>query len=193
MPRTIGGNNDEAGSSRPKRSRQDETIEEEPSFQGVAQDDHLGLVSEENWFITKLVRKARVLSNKVLRSLSASIYCRDLDTTMLRGLIDSEGRLIHEDPQPDVPRVSILRSQRASMHDLYERMGNIKIRQEAIEMMAYMQSYQWDRYAGVFEHKAAVYNIPLQGAYNPPEYAQLQYDQYYQQYPPQQQQPQDDE
>nr|GEW10987.1 hypothetical protein [Tanacetum cinerariifolium] len=63
---------------------------------------------------------------------------RDLDTTMLRKLIESEGRLIPEDPQSGVPR----------------------------------------------------------GAYNPPGYAQPQYDQYYQQYPPsppQQQQQDDDE
>ncbi|GJY97400.1 ribonuclease H-like domain-containing protein [Tanacetum coccineum] len=32
-----------------------------------------------------------------------------------------------------------------------------------------------------------VYNVPLQGAYNPPGYDQQQYDQYYQQYPQQQQ------
>ncbi|GKC75376.1 hypothetical protein Tco_1126150, partial [Tanacetum coccineum] len=77
------------------------------------------------------------------------IYCRDLDTTTLRELIDSEGRLILEDPQPSVP-----------------------------------QSYNWDRYQGVFEHMAGVYNVPLHEAYNPPGYAQPQYDQYYQQYPP---------
>nr|GFC72844.1 hypothetical protein [Tanacetum cinerariifolium] len=40
------------------------------------------------------------------------------------------------------------------------------------------------QYQGVFEHMAEVYSVPLQGAYNPPRYAQLQYDQYYQQYPP---------
>ncbi|GKD37599.1 hypothetical protein Tco_1257806 [Tanacetum coccineum] len=139
------------------------------------------------WIVyTKLARKARVLSDEVIRSLSAPIYCRDLDTTTLRELIDSEGRLIHMDPQPDVPRVAIPRAQRASMQDLYERIGSMEIHQRAIERMAYWQSYQWDRYARVFEHMAGVYNVPLQGAYNPPRYAQLQYDQYYQQYPPQQ-------
>ncbi|GJS66690.1 hypothetical protein Tco_0681254 [Tanacetum coccineum] len=81
----------------------------------------------------------------------------DLDTTTLRELINSEGRLIPEDPQPGVPRVGIPRPSRASMHDLYDRMGT---------------------YGGV-------YSVPLQGAYNPPGYAQPQYDQYYQQYPPQ--------
>ncbi|GKC24268.1 hypothetical protein Tco_1026418, partial [Tanacetum coccineum] len=61
-------------------------------------------------FITKLARKARVLSDEVLRSLSAPIYCRDLDTTTLRELINSEGKLILEAPQPDIPRVVIPRA-----------------------------------------------------------------------------------
>ncbi|GJY49097.1 hypothetical protein Tco_0439053 [Tanacetum coccineum] len=60
-------------------------------------------------FITKIVRKARVLNDVVLRSLSALIYCRDLDTTTLRELIDSKGRVIPEDPQLGVPRVGIPR------------------------------------------------------------------------------------
>nr|GEW82293.1 hypothetical protein [Tanacetum cinerariifolium]GEX69100.1 hypothetical protein [Tanacetum cinerariifolium] len=60
------------------------------------------------------------------------------------------GRLIPEDPQQGVPRVDIPRPPRASMQDLYERMGSMEIRQGAI------------------------------GAYNPPGYAQPQYHQYYQ-------------
>ncbi|GJW33105.1 hypothetical protein Tco_0053137 [Tanacetum coccineum] len=55
---------------------------------------------------------------------------------------------------PGVPRVGIPRPPRASM------------------------------YQGVFEHMAWVYSVPMQGAYNPPGYAQPQYDQCYQQYPP---------
>ncbi|GKA35704.1 hypothetical protein Tco_0722195 [Tanacetum coccineum] len=62
-----------------------------------------------------IMRKARVLSDVVLRSLSALIYYRDLDTTTLRELIDSEGRLISKDLQPGVPRVAIPRPPRASM------------------------------------------------------------------------------
>ncbi|GJW38303.1 hypothetical protein Tco_0064148 [Tanacetum coccineum] len=88
------------------------------------------------------------------------------DITKLRELIDFEGRLIPEVPEPGVPRVAIPRPPRASMQDLY---------------------------AGVFEHMAGVYSVPLQEAYNPPRYDQQQYDQYYQQYPPQQQQPDDDD
>nr|GEU43812.1 hypothetical protein [Tanacetum cinerariifolium] len=112
-------------------------------------------------FISKLARKARVLSDEVLRSLSA-----------LKELIDPEGRLILEDPQPRVPRVGIPRPPRASMQDLYDRMGSMEIRQEAIERMEYRQSYHWDRYQGVFEHMTGIYNVSLQRAYNPPSYAQ---------------------
>ncbi|GJT08526.1 agenet domain-containing protein [Tanacetum coccineum] len=50
-------------------------------------------------FISKLARKCRVLTEDMVRSLSALIYCRDLDTTTLRDLIDSKGWLIPEDPQ----------------------------------------------------------------------------------------------
>ncbi|GKE26067.1 hypothetical protein Tco_1441451 [Tanacetum coccineum] len=48
-------------------------------------------------FISKLARKCRVLTEYVVRSLSAPIY-RDLDTTTLKDLIDSDGKLIPEDP-----------------------------------------------------------------------------------------------
>ncbi|GJX28814.1 hypothetical protein Tco_0236893 [Tanacetum coccineum] len=123
-------------------------------------------------FISKLTRKSRVLTDEVLRSLSAPTYYRDLDTTTLRDLIDFEDRLIPKDPQPGVPRVGFPRPLRVSMQDLYDRMGRMEIRQEAIERMEYRLSYHWDRYAGVFEHMAGVYSVPLQGAYNPPGYAQ---------------------
>nr|GFB80215.1 hypothetical protein [Tanacetum cinerariifolium] len=79
--------------------------------------------------------KCRVLTEDVVRSLSALIYYRDLDTTTLKDLIDSYGKLIPADPQSGVPRVGIPRPPRASMQDLYDRMGRIKIRQEVIEHM----------------------------------------------------------
>nr|GEV22333.1 hypothetical protein [Tanacetum cinerariifolium] len=69
-------------------------------------------------FILKIARKSRVLTDDVLRSLSALVYCRDLDTTTLRELIDSQSRLIPEDPQPGVPRVGIPRPPREFMQDL---------------------------------------------------------------------------
>ncbi|GJW72052.1 hypothetical protein Tco_0128969 [Tanacetum coccineum] len=92
-------------------------------------------------FILKIARKCRVLTDDVVRSLSALIYCRDLDTITLRDLIDSEGKLILEDPQPSVPRVGIPRPPRASMHDFYDKMDRMEIRQKVIERMEYMQSY----------------------------------------------------
>nr|GEV03952.1 hypothetical protein [Tanacetum cinerariifolium] len=95
-----------------------------------------------------------------------------LDTTTLRELIDSKGRLIPKPPEPGVPRVAIPRPLRALMQDLYERIDSMEIRQRAIERMSYRQSYHWDRYVGVFEHMARVYSVPLQGAYNPPGYDQ---------------------
>ncbi|GJX65013.1 hypothetical protein Tco_0299356 [Tanacetum coccineum] len=123
-------------------------------------------------FISKIARKSRVLTEETICNLSTPVYCRDLDRTTLRELIDSEDRLILEIPVDDIPRVAAQRAprvQRALMQDLYERMGS----------MEYKHAYHWDRYHGVFEHMAGVYSVPLQGAYNPPGYAQPQYDQYY--------------
>ncbi|GKC57671.1 hypothetical protein Tco_1085269 [Tanacetum coccineum] len=42
---------------------------------------------------------------------------------------------------PGVPRVGIPRPPRASMQDLYDRMGRMEIRPDAIERMEYKQSY----------------------------------------------------
>ncbi|GJX72055.1 hypothetical protein Tco_0309226 [Tanacetum coccineum] len=90
-------------------------------------------------FITKSAKRKSLLSEEVLNSLSALIYYRALDTTTLRELIDSKGRLIPEFLELGVLRVAIPRPQRASMQDLYERMGSMEIRQGAIERMAYRQ------------------------------------------------------
>ncbi|GJT97495.1 ribonuclease H-like domain-containing protein [Tanacetum coccineum] len=122
------------------------------------------------WLIARWMKRKG--ADDMIKSLSALIYYRDLGTTTLRELIDSEGRLIPKDPQPGVPRVGIPRPSRASMQDLYDRMGRMEIRQEAIERMEYRKSYHWDRYQGVSEHMVGVYSVPLQGAYNPPGYAQ---------------------
>ncbi|GJR12937.1 hypothetical protein Tco_0795589 [Tanacetum coccineum] len=92
-------------------------------------------------FISMIARKCRVLTEDVVGSLSAPIYCTDLDTTTLRDLIDSDGKLILEDPQLGVTRVGIPRPLRASMQDLYNWMGRMEICQEAIERMKYRQSY----------------------------------------------------
>ncbi|GJV28898.1 hypothetical protein Tco_1385346 [Tanacetum coccineum] len=49
-------------------------------------------------FITKIARRVNLLTDKVLNGLSAPIYCSSLDTTTLRELIDSNRRLIAEEP-----------------------------------------------------------------------------------------------
>nr|GEZ81285.1 hypothetical protein [Tanacetum cinerariifolium] len=82
-----------------------------------------------------------VLTEGVVRSLSALIYCRDLDTITLGDLIDSDGKLILEYPRSGVPRVGIPMPPRALMQNLYDRMGRMEIRQDAIERMEYRQSY----------------------------------------------------
>ncbi|GJY01607.1 hypothetical protein Tco_0359759 [Tanacetum coccineum] len=98
-------------------------------------------------FITKIYMRKNLLSEEVLNNLSAPIYYRALDTTTLRELIDSKGRLI-----PEAPEL------------VYQELLFLDLRE----------------YAGVFEHMARVYSVPLKEAYNPPRYDQQQYDQYYQ-------------
>ncbi|GKG24118.1 hypothetical protein Tco_0392154, partial [Tanacetum coccineum] len=78
-------------------------------------------------FITRITRGRNLLTGDVLNNLSVLVYCRALDATTLRELIDTDGRLIHEDAQPAAPRVADPRPQRPSMKDLYERMGSIEI------------------------------------------------------------------
>ncbi|GJW21603.1 hypothetical protein Tco_0032225 [Tanacetum coccineum] len=95
-------------------------------------------------FITKIAKKSRVLTDETIHSLSTPVYCRDLDRTTLRELIDSEDRLIPDIPVDDVQRVAAQRAprvQRASMQDLYERMGSMEIRQEAIERMEVLTTH----------------------------------------------------
>nr|GEW82705.1 reverse transcriptase domain-containing protein [Tanacetum cinerariifolium] len=91
--------------------------------------------------IMKITRKTRLLTDEVLNSLSALTYCRALDTTTLKELIDSEGRLILEVPASGVLRVAVPRDLRPSMQDLYNQMGSMEIRQGAIERMTYRKSY----------------------------------------------------
>ncbi|GJU50033.1 hypothetical protein Tco_1219588 [Tanacetum coccineum] len=153
---TMGTHDDEAGSSRSKRSRQNETVEEIPNgHANVAwliamwmKRKGAGTQKESQiccgQFISKIARKYRVLTEDVVRSLSAPIYCRDLDTTPLRDLIDFKGKLIPEDPSQEYLELVFL--------DLREQLCRTCM-------------IGW-------------------GAYNPPGYAQPQYDKYYQQYPP---------
>nr|GEV84114.1 hypothetical protein [Tanacetum cinerariifolium] len=87
---TSGTHDEESGSSRFKRPRQHETVEDVL----LPQVHHEFLLWE---------------------GCSLDAKSIDLDTTTLRDLIDSDGKLIPEDPKPGVPRVGILRPPRASM------------------------------------------------------------------------------
>nr|GEX94662.1 hypothetical protein [Tanacetum cinerariifolium] len=115
--------------------RNDDNFNAQDYWLSISLEDNLSL-SRSHTSITR-----RPILRDVVRSLSAPIYCKDLYTTTLRDLIDSDGKLIPEDPQPGVPRVGIPRPPRASMQDLYDEMGRMEIRQDAIERMEYRQSY----------------------------------------------------
>nr|GFB70973.1 hypothetical protein [Tanacetum cinerariifolium] len=65
--------------------------------------------------IIKFRLGGRAHSLTLLELLVGWDYIRDLDTTTLRELIESESRLIPEDLQPGVPRVGIPRPPRASV------------------------------------------------------------------------------
>ena len=145
-----------------------------------------------------------LLTNETFSRVSAPIECRELDRVTFRELIRDDSRLIdteddedeeEEDDEEQGNDDEEMAEEEAAgepvehtMEDLYTRMGGLEIRQGAIEQMSYRQSYHWDRYHGLFDHMAGMYNVEI-GQYNPPPYAQPQYDQYYQQFqPPQQQQ-----
>ncbi|GJY08506.1 hypothetical protein Tco_0375560 [Tanacetum coccineum] len=132
--------------------RSDEHFNAREYWLSISREDNLSLLrslaSTIRNPVLRIIKRKNLLSEEVLNSLSALIYYRALDTTTLRELIGSEGRLI------------------------LERMGNMEICKRAIKRIAYKQSYQWDRYDGVFEHITGVYNVSLQGAYNPPGYQQ---------------------
>ncbi|GKD72707.1 hypothetical protein Tco_1330989, partial [Tanacetum coccineum] len=59
-----------------------------------------------------IARKSRVLTEEIVRALSTLVYCRDLDKTTLRELIDSQDRLIPDIPVDDFPRVAAQRAPR---------------------------------------------------------------------------------
>nr|GEW35298.1 hypothetical protein [Tanacetum cinerariifolium] len=78
-------------------------------------------------FITKIARRANLLTDEVLDGLSALVYCRPLDSTTLREVIDSNRRLIIEESTHGDPRVAIPRTSRHSISDIYDRMGRMEI------------------------------------------------------------------
>ncbi|GJV04640.1 hypothetical protein Tco_1338209 [Tanacetum coccineum] len=80
-------------------------------------------------------------NEEVLNGLSAPTYYRALDRITLRELIGPNGKLFTEAPMPSALRVAMHVPLRPSMQDLYDKMGNMKIRQGVVDRMAYRQSY----------------------------------------------------
>ncbi|GJX60470.1 hypothetical protein Tco_0291860 [Tanacetum coccineum] len=79
------------------------------------------------WVITKWMKK-KGAGKEVLIGLSAPTHCRALDRITLRELIGPNGKLITKAPMPGATRVAMPVPLHPSMHDLYDRMGNIEIR-----------------------------------------------------------------
>ncbi|GJU34575.1 hypothetical protein Tco_1182929 [Tanacetum coccineum] len=107
------------------------------------------------WVIAKWMKKKGAGSQREHDLMWA------LDRITLREQIGPNGKLFTEASMPGAPRVAMPVPPRPSMQDLYDKMANMDIRQGVVERMAYRQSYQWDRYARVFEHMVKVYDIPL--------------------------------
>ncbi|GJS51459.1 hypothetical protein Tco_0624821 [Tanacetum coccineum] len=100
------------------------------------------------WLIEKWLKRKGVGSQRdsmICCGQFITKIARPLDTTTFREQVDSNGRLIAEEPAPGDPRVVVPRPLHHSIYDLYDRMGRMDIRQ-------------------------GHYDVPLQGAYTPPDY-----------------------
>nr|GEW10108.1 hypothetical protein [Tanacetum cinerariifolium] len=98
------------------------------------------IMKEEKEAIKKDEAERRKLDTKMGIQMLLVVIARwmkrkgaDLDTTTLKEFIDFEGSLIPEVPHMGAPRVGMPRPLRASMQDLYDRIGSMKIRHEVIE------------------------------------------------------------
>ncbi|GJY58489.1 hypothetical protein Tco_0458381 [Tanacetum coccineum] len=81
------------------------------------------------WLIARWMKRKGAGTQK-----KSQIYCGQLFSKIARKV-----KCNNEVEGPGVPRVGIPRPPRAFMQDLYDRMGRIEIRQEAIERMEYRQ------------------------------------------------------
>nr|GEX14981.1 hypothetical protein [Tanacetum cinerariifolium] len=124
---TLGTHDGEARSSRSKRPRQHEIVEET-----------LGTHDEE----ARSSRSKRPRQHEIVEEVFLSQVHHEflLWEGCSRDAKPRKCKVLTEDV-PDVPRVGIPRPPRASMQDLYDRMGRMEIFLEAIEHMEYRQSY----------------------------------------------------
>ncbi|GJW02770.1 hypothetical protein Tco_1561626 [Tanacetum coccineum] len=194
MQETLGTHNDEARSSRSKRSRQHETIEE-AMLPRVHHPFRYG--KDEEIFSSKAWRRVFDINEPIYIELCHEFYSTyKLDEVC----VDVELKIKKVIKFPLCGRAHSLTLLEFARHlGLYH---SDEVNEEGFD--AYFQGElrgdenfnatdYWlsisTAYHGVFEHMARVYDVPLQGAYNPPGY---DHEQYYQQYQ-QQQQGDDDE
>ncbi|GJV13085.1 hypothetical protein Tco_1354626 [Tanacetum coccineum] len=129
MPRTMGTNDDEVGSSRSKRSRH-ETVEEVflPQvhhefllWEGCNRDAKSRYNTRLAQLLPRHIYSPCLVNWDVLNRMGCDGEINDM--LRIKRLIDSDGKLIPEDPQTGVPTVGIPRPLRASMQDLYDSIG----------------------------------------------------------------------
>ncbi|GJX60627.1 hypothetical protein Tco_0292017 [Tanacetum coccineum] len=153
---TSGTYDHEVGSSRAKRSRNVETVEEALlpdvhheflEWRGCSREAKSRYNSRnpesgmQIWHV--IIAKWHEKKGKARIQKDSQICCGNPE----RVDSDSEDRLIPQDSaclmSESCAKVSGV--QRALMQDLYERMGSMEIRQEAIKRMEYRHAYHWDR------------------------------------------------
>nr|GEX98201.1 hypothetical protein [Tanacetum cinerariifolium] len=98
--------------------RSDQHFNAQDYWLSISREKHLALSQSHTSTIRNLI--LRVIHKMITYGLCQRTT-RDLDTTTHRDLIDSDGKLILENPQPGVPRIGIPRPPRVSTQDLYDR------------------------------------------------------------------------
>ncbi|GKD92874.1 hypothetical protein Tco_1372711 [Tanacetum coccineum] len=163
MARTIGTHDAKAGSSRTKRSRQHEIVErvllprvhhEFLEWEGCIKDDILHKMGCDGEIDDMLrIKLCKAGSNEEIFTSVAWIRAFNISEPIYSelGLYHAEepdeegfdlyfqGGLRSEEHFNVEEYVAIPRDQRASMQDLYQRIGGMEIRQGAIERMAYRE------------------------------------------------------
>ncbi|GJY36728.1 hypothetical protein Tco_0422106 [Tanacetum coccineum] len=125
---TMGNSDDEAGSSRSKRSHARQTVEEamlprvhHPMGCAEEIEEMLEIKVVEEIFTSEAWRRAFDINDLIFPDL-----CKE--------------RLIAEEPDAGEPRVAMPTPPRHSLEDLYDKMGSMEIQHGAIERMAYRHS-----------------------------------------------------
>ena len=106
-------------------------------------------------FVTRIARRMRILSDDNLNSYSTPTPCKKLNETTLRELIGRDGKLIAWDPQPGVARLVPPRPHKATVMEVYQKLGEVERRQAALEELAKESERNWAKYGPLFDRLAA--------------------------------------